>query len=110
MDPYNEAVAAGLLEPYDAINAVNLIGDEYKDSTNCWYGIYKGILGFMVNTEELERLGLEAPKTWDDLTKEEYKGLIMMSNPNTAGTAKLIINTMIVTGNLHFYCVTNFFE
>ena len=95
MDPYNEAVAAGLLEPYDAINAVNLIGDEYKDSTNCWYGIYKGILGFMVNTEELERLGLEAPKTWDDLTKEEYKGLIMMSNPNTAGTAKLIINTMI---------------
>ena len=31
----------------------------------------------------------------DDLTKEEYKGLIMMSNPNTAGTAKLIINTMI---------------
>lgn len=95
MDPYNEAVAAGLLEPYDAINAVNLIGDEYKDPTNCWYGIYKGILGFMVNTEELERLGLEAPKTWDDLTKEEYKGLIMMSNPNTAGTAKLIINTMI---------------
>ena len=49
----------------------------------------------MVNTEELERLGLEAPKTWDDLTKEEYKGLIMMSNPNTAGTAKLVINTMI---------------
>ena len=77
------------------MNAVNLISDDYKDPTNCWYGIYKGILGFMVNTEELERLGLEAPKTWDDLTKEEYKGLIMMSNPNTAGTAKLIINTMI---------------
>mgnify|MGYP003376367920 CR=1 FL=1 len=94
-DPYNEAVAAGLLEPYEAMNAVNLIDDQYKDPTNCWYGIYKGLLGFMVNTEELERLGLEVPKTWDDLTKEEYKGLIMMSNPNTAGTAKLIINTMI---------------
>ena len=94
-DPYNEATADGLLEPYEAINAVNLIGDQYKDPTNCWYGIYKGILGFMVNTEELERLGLEAPKTWDDLTKEEYKGLIMLSNPNTAGTAKLLINTMV---------------
>ena len=81
--------------PYEAENAKNLISDDYKDPTNCWYGIYKGILGFMVNTEELERLGLEAPKTWDDLTKEEYKGLIMLSNPNTAGTAKLIINTMI---------------
>lgn len=94
-DPYNEAVAAGLLMPYDAVNAKNLISDQYKDTTNSWYGIYKGILGFMVNTEELERLGLEAPKTWDDLTKEEYKGLIMLSNPNTAGTAKLVINTMI---------------
>lgn len=94
-DPYNEAVADNLLMPYEAENTKNLISDDYKDPTNCWYGIYKGILGFMVNTEELERLGLEAPKTWDDLTKEEYKGLIMLSNPNTAGTAKLIINTMI---------------
>ncbi|WP_367566955.1 ABC transporter substrate-binding protein [Lacrimispora sp.] len=94
-DPYNEAVAAGLLMQYDAVNAKNLISDQYKDTTNSWYGIYKGILGFMVNTEELERLGLETPKTWDDLTKEEYKGLIMLSNPNTAGTAKLVINTMI---------------
>ena len=82
-DPYNEAVADGLLMQYDAINAKNLISDKYKDPTDCWYGIYKGILGFMVNTEELDRLGLEAPKTWDDLTKEEYKGLIMLSNPNT---------------------------
>ena len=94
-DPYNEAVADGLLMEYEAGNAVNLISEDYKDPTNCWYGIYKGILGFMVNTEELERLKLETPKTWDDLTKEEYKGLIMLSNPNTAGTAKLVINTMI---------------
>lgn len=94
-DPYNEAVAAGLLMPYEAVHAKNLMGDQYKDPSNSWYGIYKGILGFMVNTEELDRLGLEAPKTWDDLLKEEYKGLIMLSNPNTAGTAKLVINTMI---------------
>ena len=94
-DPYNEATVDGLLEPYDAMNAVNLISDDYKDPDNNWYGIYKGILGFMVNNEELEDLGLEAPKTWDDLLKPEYEGLIMLSNPNTAGTAKLIINTMI---------------
>ncbi|MGN0972383.1 MAG: extracellular solute-binding protein, partial [Aristaeellaceae bacterium] len=60
-----------------------------------WYGIYKGILGFMVNTEELERLGLEAPQGWDDLLKPEYQGLIWLSNPNTAGTAKLVINTLV---------------
>ncbi len=94
-DPYNEAVVDGLLEPYDAMNAVNLISDEYKDPDNNWFGIYKGILGFMVNTEELEAEGLEAPKTWDDLLNPDYEGLIMLSNPNTAGTAKLVINTMV---------------
>ena len=94
-DPYNEAVADGLLEAYDAENASHLLKDTYKDPGNHWFGIYKGILGFMVNNEELQRLGIEAPKTWDDLTKPEYKGLIMLSNPNTAGTAKLVINTMV---------------
>ncbi|WP_294429121.1 ABC transporter substrate-binding protein [uncultured Treponema sp.] len=94
-DPYNEAVAKGLLESYDAQNAKNLISTDYKDTTNCWFGIYKGILGFMVDQEELKNRNLAAPKTWDDLLKPEYKGLIMLSNPNTAGTAKLVINTMI---------------
>ena len=94
-DPYNECAKAGLLMPYEAANAADLAGDMYRDADGAWYGIYKGILGFMCNTEELERLGLEAPKGWDDLLKPEYKGLIWMSNPNTAGTAKLIINTMV---------------
>ena len=49
----------------------------------------------MVNTDELTRMGLEAPKDWPDLLKEEYKGLVWMSNYNTAGTAKLVLNTMI---------------
>lgn len=94
-DPYNEATAAGLLEPYAAKNASHLLDSKYRDADGNWYGIYKGILGFMVNTEELERLGLEAPKDWDDLIDPQYKGLIYMSNPQTAGTAKLIINTMV---------------
>ena len=94
-DPYNEAVAAGLLEPYAAENASHLISPDYQDKDGNWYGIYKGILGFMVNQEELDRLGLEAPKDWDDLLNPDYEGLIGMSNPSTAGTAKLIINTMV---------------
>ena len=56
---------------YDAINAKNLISDKYKDPTDCWYGIYKGILGFMVNTEELERLGL-VTRTRSERDKRVY--------------------------------------
>ena len=94
-DPYNVCAAEGLLEPYAATNASHLIDDMYKDADGNWYGIYKGILGFMVNTDELTRMGLEAPADWTDLLKDEYKGLIWLSNYNTAGTAKLVVNTMI---------------
>ena len=94
-DPYNVLAKENLLEPYAAMNASHLISDMYKDAEGKWYGIYKGILGFMVNTDELDRLGLEAPADWADLLKPEYKGLIWLSNYNTAGTAKLVINTMI---------------
>ena len=94
-DPYNICAKEGLLLPYEAKNAAHLLGPAYRDADGCWYGIYKGILGFMVNTEELERMKLEIPQDWADLLKEEYKGLIWLSNYNTAGTAKLVINTMI---------------
>ena len=94
-DPYNVCAAEGLLEPYAAVNASHLVDDMYKDADGNWYGIYKGILGFMVNTDELTRMGLEEPADWTDLLKEEYQGKIWLSNYNTAGTAKLVVNTMI---------------
>ena len=94
-DPYNELARLELLLPYEAKNAAHLMKPAYRDPDGNWYGIYKGILGFMVNTNELTRLGLEAPKGWADLLKPEYKDLIWLSNPNTAGTAKLVINTMV---------------
>ena len=94
-DPYNEAAGKGLLLPYEAKNASHLVGKQFKDADNNWYGIYRGILGFFWNKEELARLGLQPPKDWDDLAKPEYKGLVSFSNPNTAGTGKLIVNTMV---------------
>jgi len=94
-DPYNVCAAEGLLMAYEAQNASHLLGEAYRDADGYWYGIYKGILGFMVNVDELERLGLEKPADWADLTDPKYEGLIWLSNYNTSGTAKLVINTMI---------------
>ncbi len=94
-DPYNMLASEGLLEAYDAKNASHITKSVYKDKNNYWYGIYTGILGFMYNIDELNRLGLEPPKDFTDLIKEEYKGLIWLSNYNTAGTAKLFLNTII---------------
>ncbi len=94
-DPYNVAASEGLLEAYEAQNADHLISDMYRDADGYWYGIYKGILGFMVNTDELSRMGVDEPKDWQDLLDPKYKGLVWLSNYNTAGTAKLVINTML---------------
>ena len=94
-DPYNVAAGEGLLEPYEAANASHILKDKYKDADGNWYGIYTGLLGIMYNKDELERKGLDAPKDFKDLLDEKYKGLVWSSNYNTAGTAKLIINTAI---------------
>lgn len=94
-DPYNEAASKGLLLPVEPKNASHLVGKQFKDANNNWFGIYRGILGFFWNTEELARLKIEPPKDWDDLLKPEYKGLVSFANPNTAGTGKLIVNTMV---------------
>lgn len=94
-DPYNVATAEGLLEPYKANNASHILKPKYMDADGNWYGIYTGLLGIMYNKDELDRKGIDAPQDFKDLTDEKYKGLIWSSNYNTAGTAKLIINTAI---------------
>ena len=95
-NPYDGLAAKGFLDnSYVPQNASHLTKDIYKDPNGYWYGIYTGLLGFMVNKDELARMGLEAPQSWDDLLKPEYKGLIWLSNYMTAGTPKLVANLMI---------------
>ena len=95
-DPQAVCAGQGLLEQYDAHNAVNLISDKYKDADGYWYGIYTGVMGFFYDIEALEELGLEPPQDWADLIKPEYeKAVIWFSNPNTASTAKLFLNTTV---------------
>ena len=94
-DPYNIAAEAGLLEPYEAKNAVHITKPVYMDKEHRWHGIYTGLLGIMYNKDELNRLGLPVPQDFADLVDPMYKGLIWTSNYNTAGTAKLVLNTAI---------------
>ena len=94
-DPYNVVTAEGLLEPYEAANASHITDPKYQDADGNWYGIYTGLLGIMYNRDEVERLGVTPPEDFADLTDPQYEGLIWSSNYNTAGTAKLIVNTMI---------------
>jgi putative spermidine/putrescine transport system substrate-binding protein len=53
-----------------------------KDPDGYWFTIHSGTLGFMVNVDALR--GKPVPKSWKDLTKPEYKGMVGYLDPASA--------------------------
>lgn len=95
VDGYNVAASAGLLEQYDS-PAADEIDPDFMDPEGYWGGIYVGVLGFCSNEVVLDRLGIEAPQTWDDLLDPALQGQIMMAHPATSGTAFTTLWTQVV--------------
>ncbi|MDO5676598.1 MAG: ABC transporter substrate-binding protein [Propionibacteriaceae bacterium] len=95
VDGYNVAAAAGLLDTYNS-PAASEIDPKYMDPDGYWGGIYVGVLGFCSNQAVQHGLGVEAPKTWDDLLDPKLKGQIMMAHPATSGTAFTTLWTQVV--------------
>ncbi len=58
------------------------IPDGLKDADGHWFTIHSGTLGFMVNVDALK--GKTVPRSWADLLKPEYKGLIGYLDPASA--------------------------
>jgi putative spermidine/putrescine transport system substrate-binding protein len=58
------------------------IPDGLKDSEGHWFTIHSGTLGFMVNVDALK--GKPVPRSWADLLKPEYKGLVGHLDPASA--------------------------
>ena len=76
-----QAKKEGVTAPYQPAH-FNEIPAGLKDPEGHWFTIHSGTLGFMVNVDALK--GKSIPKSWKDLTKPEYKGMVGYLDPASA--------------------------
>ncbi|MDR1564564.1 MAG: putative 2-aminoethylphosphonate ABC transporter substrate-binding protein [Oscillospiraceae bacterium] len=84
----------GQLEPYAPVGVERILTKFKSDkAVPTWVGIDAWETAFVINTVELEKLGLKVEdiKSYQDLLKPELKGHIVMSNPNSSGTGFLTV-------------------
>jgi len=86
----------GYFHPY-APKGVEKLDPRYMDSAKppVWIGQRAWIAALCFNTVEAEKLKLPKPTTWQDLTKPEFKGHVVMPNPNSSGTGFLDVSAWL---------------
>lgn len=97
-DAYLQAAEDGLLETYQSPN-LNQLQDWARRisevSQNRVSGVYGGILALGYNTELQQKKKLPVPKCWKDLLDPAYKNEVMLGNPNSSGTAYLMLASLV---------------
>lgn len=85
-----------MLEGYTPKDSEKIL-PQYKDAAQPekWVGNTAFMTGIVVNKAELEKRNLPVPKTYEDLTKPEYKGMIVMPHPASSGTGYLTVNAWL---------------
>ena len=97
-DAYLQAAEEGLLDEYRSPNVAQLYDWAQRITTlsnGRVSGVYGGIIALGYNTELMSRKKLPIPKCWKDLTNPVYKGEVMLGNPNSSGTAYLMLATLV---------------
>lgn len=76
-----QAQKDGVVTPYKPATWAD-IPEGLKDPAGHWFTIHSGTLGLMVNVDALK--GKAVPRSWADLLKPEYKGLVGYLDPASA--------------------------
>ena len=86
----------GMLEAYEPAG-LDKLDPNFRDKENppYWTGMDAWVAAVCVNTVEAEKHGLPTPASWEDLTKEVYKGHLAMPNPGSSGTGFLDVSSWL---------------
>lgn len=97
-EPHLQAGEEGLLDGYQS-PAVSGLHDWAqrlsKQSQGRSAGIYLGALGVGYNTDVLKKKGIPEPKCWADLLDAKLKDEVQMADPNSSGTAYVMLATIV---------------
>ncbi len=97
-DPHLAAAEENLTQAYESANNAGLHPWallQWRQSNGRAIGVYAGAIGFGFNTELLARRAIAAPACWADLLEPRFRGEIQVANPNSSGTAYVIIATLV---------------
>jgi iron(III) transport system substrate-binding protein len=83
-----------LLEPYEP-EGVDRLDAQYRDADGRWFAPIGYMGAFCVNTQRLEQIGAEMPRTWSDLTDPVFEGEVVMPDPGSSGTGYLQIAAIL---------------
>jgi iron(III) transport system substrate-binding protein len=97
-DSYLQAAEENLLETYQSPNLRELHDWARRISEISRFqvsGVYGGILALGYNTELQDKKKLPVPRCWKDLTAPAYRNEVMLGNPNSSGTAYLMLASLV---------------
>lgn len=98
IEPHFQAGELGLLEEYRSPLQAEIL-PQFKTLVESEQGkftsiIYMLVLGFGINSEKLAKLGVDTPKTWEDLLDPRLKGEVQLPDPRSSGTTYTLITTL----------------
>ncbi|MFN0129222.1 MAG: ABC transporter substrate-binding protein [Verrucomicrobiales bacterium] len=70
----------------DAVIPESVGGEPYRDPGLTWVGSCLSSFGIVYNADTVARLGLEPPRTWEDLADPKYYGQIAVADPAKSGS------------------------
>ena len=85
----------GLTQPYFSPNA-EVLDPKFRDPDGYWTSFYMNPMAVAINKQWQARTRVEAPKSWRDLLKPEFRGQIQLPTPQSSGTAYNMLASLVL--------------